>query len=113
VNTVIQKSGTSYFARCAICLAFVISKAQTPASEFKVIAFYTGKHDQAHISFVHEANQWLPKAATRNHFVYSSTDNWNNLNQEFLSHYQVVLFLDTRGVLPCWSIYPFMCWPRS
>lgn len=65
-------------------------------SFFKVIAFYTAKKDPAHISFVHEANQWFPKLADKFHFTYDSTDNWNNLNDTFLSKYQVVLFLDTR-----------------
>jgi uncharacterized protein len=63
---------------------------------FKVIAFYTAKNDQAHISFVHEANKWFSKKAPKNNFTYDSTDNWNNLNSEFLSGYDVVIFLDTR-----------------
>ena len=71
-------------------------QAQTPADSFKVIAFYTGKEDQAHISFVREANRWFARMATSNHFVYNSTTNWNELNDQFLSQYQVVLFLDTR-----------------
>ncbi|SEP34501.1 Trehalose utilisation [Flavobacterium sp. CF108] len=72
------------------------SQHKKEKSKFKVIAFYTAKNDQAHISFVHEANKWFPKAAEENHFVYDSTDNWNNLNAKFLANYQVVLFLDTR-----------------
>jgi hypothetical protein len=65
-------------------------------AKFKVIAFYTGKNDLAHISFVHEANQWFPKMAAKYNFAYDSTTNWSQLNLEYLSHYQVVLFLDTR-----------------
>ena len=34
--------------------------------------------------------------AFKYHFTYDSTKNWDNLNAKFLSHYQVVLFLDTR-----------------
>src|ERR1700730_7694610 len=30
------------------------------------------------------------------HFQYDSTQNWDNLNDTFLSQYQVVIFLDTR-----------------
>jgi len=67
---------------------------------FKVIAFYTAKEDQAHISFVHEANKWFPQMAARYNFVYDSTNNWDNLNANFLSGYQVVLFLDTRPEQP-------------
>jgi hypothetical protein len=70
--------------------------AQNISPKFKVIAFYTGKNDLAHISFVHEANKWFPEMAKKYHFAYDSTNNWNNLNAEFLSHYQVVIFLDTR-----------------
>ncbi|MBO9585342.1 MAG: ThuA domain-containing protein [Flavobacterium sp.] len=64
--------------------------------KFKVIAFYTAKNDQAHISFVHEANKYFPKLAEKNHFQYDSTSNWDNLNAKFLAKYQIVLFLDTR-----------------
>ena len=70
--------------------------AQNIPSNFNVIAFSTGKNDLAHISFVHEANKWFPEMAKKYHFTYDSTNDWNNLNAEFLSHYQVVIFLDTR-----------------
>ncbi|CAN5708398.1 hypothetical protein BH11BAC3_BH11BAC3_30230 [soil metagenome] len=67
-----------------------------PKPNFKVIAFYTAKNDQAHISFVHEANEWFPRMAAKYHFTYDSTNNWNNLNDDFLTNYQIVIFLDTR-----------------
>jgi hypothetical protein len=71
-------------------------QAQNNKPLFKVIGFYTAKSDQAHISFVHEAHKWLAKVAAENHFIYDSTNNWENLNTSFLKQYQVVLFLDTR-----------------
>jgi hypothetical protein len=74
-------------------LGSLVMQAQT---NFRVIAFYTAKNDQAHISFVHEANKWFPEMAAAHHFSYDSTNNWQNLNPEFLSKYQVVIFLDTR-----------------
>ncbi len=77
-----------------------INAVHSKASKFNVIAFYTAKNDKAHISFVHEANKWFSKMAIKNNFAYDSTDNWNNLSTEFLSHYQVVLFLDTRPESP-------------
>jgi hypothetical protein len=39
-------------------------QAQGARPKFKVIAFYTGKSDLAHISFVHEANRWFPQTGT-------------------------------------------------
>jgi hypothetical protein len=77
------------------CFAFN-AQSQNAISSFKVIAFYTAKNDQAHISFVKEANRWFPKVAAVNHFVYDTTSNWKNMNPDFLSRYQVVIFLDTR-----------------
>ncbi|MHA4810854.1 ThuA domain-containing protein [Flavitalea flava] len=65
-----------------------------------MIAFYTAREDQAHISFVEEANAWFPKMGQQYHFTYDSTRDWNNLNPGFLSRYQVVLFLDTRPDSP-------------
>jgi hypothetical protein len=74
-------------------------RAQT-TPRFHVIGFFTGENDQAHISFVHEANTWFSTMAAQYHFSYDSTRNWNNLNDTFLSRYQVVLFLDTRPDAP-------------
>ncbi len=31
--------------------------------KFRVIAFFTAKEDQAHISFVYEAERWFPEMA--------------------------------------------------
>jgi len=70
------------------------------APKFKVIAFYTGKNDQAHISFLKEALKWFPEIAKENKFSFNSTSDWTNMNAEFLSDYNVVVFLDTRPDKP-------------
>lgn len=76
---------------------FVLNvKGQSDSPEFKVVAFYTAKSDLAHISFVNEANKWFSGMSAMYKFRYDSTNNWGNLNNDFLSKYQVVLFLDTR-----------------
>lgn len=82
-----------------LCIALLCGSAlgATPkAPQFRVIAFFTGKEDQAHISFLRESERWFPEAAARYNFSYDTTSNWRNLNAEFLSAYQVVVFLDTR-----------------
>jgi hypothetical protein len=66
------------------------------APRFKVLAFYTGVNDLAHISFVREANRWFPEAGRTHGFSYEATTDWSRLNAEVLAQYQVVLFLDTR-----------------
>src|SRR4051812_34625366 len=77
---------------CSLSFAAV---AQKPAG-FKVIAFYTARADPAHISFVHEANEWFPRMGIKYGLSYGSTNDWINLNAAFLSGDQVVIFLDTR-----------------
>ena len=91
-----NRSGTQILLGCILCFFFFGINAQTTPRPFKVIAFYTAKNDRAHITFVQEANKWFSKIAASQHFQYDSTNNWNNLNEKFLSRYQVVLFLDTR-----------------
>lgn len=72
------------------------SQAEDSPPKFRVIAFYTGMKDPGHISFVREANGWFPTAARQHGFAYEATNDWSNLNEEFLARYQVVVFLDTR-----------------
>ncbi len=83
-------------AMCSIILLISISLVYAQKTKFKVIAFYTGINDPAHVSFVHEANWWFDKMANKYQFTYDSTNNWSNLNSEFLKNYQIVIFLDTR-----------------
>ncbi len=64
------------------------------APRFKVIAFYNGTWDAAHISFVKEANPWFTRLAEQNGFSYTATTNWSLLNTANLAQYQVVMFLD-------------------
>jgi hypothetical protein len=72
----------------------------TNKAAFNVIAFYTAKNDQAHISFVHEANKYFSKLGAKHHFRYDSTSNWDNLNDTFVAKYKLVIFLDTRPDSP-------------
>jgi hypothetical protein len=92
-----------FFIRGRVIALFILSLCsfgvyaqKGGSSKFKVIAFFTSRADLAHISYVREANKWFYQTASKHNFIYDSTNNWGNLNAEFLSKYQVVLFLDTR-----------------
>jgi hypothetical protein len=87
-------------ALMAVVLCSASLDAQSPAPQFKVVAFYNAKIEPAHISFVHEANRWFPQMAVKYNFTYEATTNWDQLNAAFLSRCQVVLFLDTRPEAP-------------
>lgn len=64
--------------------------------KFKVVAFYTGINDAAHVSYVKEANQWFSSISKTYNFEFDSTNNWNNMNEGFLKNYDIVIFTDTR-----------------
>ncbi|MFL5501595.1 MAG: ThuA domain-containing protein [Gemmatimonadaceae bacterium] len=81
-----------------------LTAARPRKPEFQVIAFFTAKRDPAHISFVHEAERWFPKLAAKYNFGFDTTSDWNNLNSDFLSRYDVVIFLDTRPEGPAQRI---------
>jgi hypothetical protein len=85
-------------ALCTLLLATACAPHAAPPAphRFNVIGFFTGKKDQAHISFLGEAVKWFPEQAARNGFHFDTTSNWANLNDDFLKRYQVVVFLDTR-----------------
>lgn len=80
---------------CSLLVAQLLM-AQPARSPFRVIGFYTARHDLAHISFVHEANDWFARMGEKYKFQYDSTNDWSNLNAIFLAKYDVVIFLDTR-----------------
>jgi hypothetical protein len=80
---------------CMLALCFFVAAAHEKP-KFRVLAFYTGVNDQAHISYVEEANRWFPEMAKKNNFEYEATTDWSKLNTAYLANYQVVLFLDTR-----------------
>jgi hypothetical protein len=95
----VRQAGLRLFALLAMLVGLTAAPAQgavsAPAAPaFKVLAFYNGTYDDAHISFVREANEWFPKTAAANNFTYTATNNWDMLNSITQQQYQVVLFLD-------------------
>jgi hypothetical protein len=76
------------------CARATASRSAEPA--FHVLAFFTGKKDQAHISFLGEAVRWFPAQAAAHGFAFDTTSDWSRLNDAELARQQVVVFLDTR-----------------
>jgi len=88
--------GFKAFGIAALVYCCSALNTNQPKPAFSVIAFFTGKEDAAHISFLHEAERWFPAMASKYNFNFDTTSNWSNLNSDFLSKYDVVVFLDTR-----------------
>src|SRR3974390_208386 len=89
-ETAMNKSkiiSTEAAAICATCILSLGVYAETSPSRYHVIAFYTGKDETAHISFVEEAQRWFARMAVEHGFSFESTTNWDRLKLEFLSRY--------------------------
>ena len=63
-------------AMAALIFCGSVLSAHDSKPEFRVIAFFTGKEDPAHLSFLREAEQWFPQMAAKHHFRYDTTSNW-------------------------------------
>ncbi|WP_084580312.1 ThuA domain-containing protein [Kutzneria sp. 744] len=68
--------------------------AAPQAPQFKVIAFYSGTYDDAHIAFEKEAAVWFPQVAAQYNFSYQQTNNWSMLTSLTTAQANVVMFLD-------------------
>jgi type 1 glutamine amidotransferase len=75
------------FAFAAIC-AFAQSQP------FHVLAFYSTHVEQDHVDFAMQAIPFFQAMATRDHFDFKATSNWDDMNPGVLKQYQVVLWLD-------------------
>ncbi len=88
--------GVVSLAACVLSAFYWLQPVSPASARFRVLAFYIGARDRAHISFVREANRWFPELARAQHFSYESTTDWTRLNDNALAQYQVIIFLDTR-----------------
>lgn len=82
--------------RASVLLLAITINAFSQSGSFDVLALYTGKNDQAHISFVGDANAWFSRMSALHGFTYTSSKDWSLLLDKNLSTYEVVVFLDTR-----------------
>ncbi|XP_021956957.1 uncharacterized protein LOC110853042 [Folsomia candida] len=71
----------------------IIGGSQNP---FKVVAFWRGTWDVAHISFANEANRYFPTIQAELGFTYEATTDWSRINDNYLADKDVILFLDDK-----------------
>ncbi|MFG1605991.1 RICIN domain-containing protein [Actinoplanes sp. NPDC049265] len=68
--------------------------AAAAADPFKVLAFYNGTWDAAHIDFDKEAREQFPRLGAANGFTWEATTDWSRLSTSGLAGYKVIMFLD-------------------
>ena len=82
-------------------LQFVLMALQLSAwtafaqqTRFKVLAFYSESTEPDHVQFARDAMTFLDACAAREHFTIDATTNWEDLNDERLKSYQLVIWLN-------------------
>jgi hypothetical protein len=86
-----MRRAAPFLAWAVLCLGLT---SMAEAQQFKVIAFYNGNFDLAHIAFDKEAIPWFTARAAELDFSFTATTNWSLLNTSNLQQYKVVMFLD-------------------
>lgn len=66
----------------------------TASPKFKVLALYTTTVESDHVDFAKDAIRFYRKLAAKDNFVFDTTTNWKNLNNEELKKYQLVIWLN-------------------
>ncbi len=85
------------FASAALCLALLFAadtRAQAPAPPPKVLVFFSLNVENDHMLFATQALRFLAEQADRKNFRVEATTDWNDLNDQKLAGYQMVVWLN-------------------
>jgi len=77
----------------SLAIAFNVA-SQTPAPQFRAVAFYSTDTEGDHVLFAQDALRFFAALAQKHNFVFDATTDWRNLNETFLKNYQLVLWLN-------------------
>jgi uncharacterized protein len=86
-----------------ICFAtFNSSFAQSPSSKatFHVLAFYSENVEHDHVVFAHDAIRFFNDISLRDHFAFTATTDWSQLNDENLRGYELIVWLNDQPQNP-------------
>ena len=81
-----------------IMLALAVLALTTAGSgqqpRFRVLAFYSTRVEPDHGLFAESAIKFFSACATKGGFAFDATTSWDNLNDEYLKPYQLVMWLN-------------------
>src|SRR3974390_2915965 len=63
-------------------------------SRFRVLAFYSDTTEPDHVQFANDEVRLLSERAAKEHFTFDATSKWEDLNDERLKGYQLVIWLN-------------------
>jgi uncharacterized protein len=67
---------------------------------FKALAFYSETTEPDHVQFARDAVKFLAACAARGHFTFDATTHWDDLNDQRLQDYQLVIWLNESPAKP-------------
>ena len=76
----------------AVTLAPSVGYSQ--AGAFHVLAFYSTDVEADHVDFARQAVTFFANRAARDHYLFASTANWDEMNPERLKDVQIILWLN-------------------
>jgi len=79
-----------------VCIAvqFAAPALVAQQSRFRVLVFYSDTTEPDHVQFAHDAVRFLNERAAKEHFSFDATSRWEDLNDERLRGYQLVIWLN-------------------
>jgi type 1 glutamine amidotransferase len=87
-----RRNYISLFAVLFLLLGINNAKAQFP--RFKVLAFYSNHVEPAHRQFGRDAIKFFKDLTIGNGFVFDTTSNFNDLNEEKIKDYQLLMMIN-------------------
>src|ERR1700757_3114763 len=88
-----MKQTPLYCCLCALLLLTSTLSAQT-YPRFKVLAFYSTTVEKAHVDFANDAIQFFKELTVGNGFVFDTTSNMADLNDEKIKDYQLLIWIN-------------------
>src|SRR5580765_1861256 len=83
-----------FFLLLSISIAVAASASFGQESRFRVLAFYSESAEPDHVQFAQDAVKFLSERAANGHFTFDATSKWEDLNDERLKGYQLVIWLN-------------------
>ena len=88
-----MKQTKFYHCLCAILLLTSALNAQS-YPRFKVLAFYSTTVEKAHVDFANDAIQFFKELTVGNGFVFDTTSNMADLNDEKIKDCQLIIWIN-------------------
>ena len=73
---------------------FAVAASFCQQPRFKALAFYTTQGEPDHIQFARDAIKFFSERAAKENFIFESTTRWDDLNDDRLKGYQLVIWLN-------------------